>query len=165
MAFDNDMALTASLVRDFSEMINEITSQILVELKGEIERYVYDVYNPVWYVRQGLGAGFEDSWTSDSETSGNTITGTIYDAPDKMNIIREEFIHGSVYGKGTLYSDIRDALTSIIVEGRAGPLFGDGPWRQPRDFWTPMLERLDRGMINVFLETRLKARGINFVRI
>lgn len=150
-SFDNDDALNADIVRVMSEIINEVAEKLVEKLQEIIQDVVYDPFTPEVYQRQGMNGGFIGSWTDSSETNtmGNIVTSTIESDPSKMNINREDFIHGSALSNGYI-SDIRDVLAEIINEGHSGDLFGDGFWREPRIFWEPFLQLLNDGTVEFY---------------
>ncbi len=173
IVIDNDEKLTAVLLREMSEVINDIAEILVVKLKEIIERVVYNPFNPKVYNRLKEYGGFLGSWedTSKADIYGNTVTSTIESNPSKMAINRENFQHGSVLWDGEYYSDIRQYLDRMINE--AGDLVGnlwgskDPPawWKSPRPYWDEFLALLENGEVNRLVEEEFHKRNILFERV
>jgi|WetSurMetagenome_2_1015567.scaffolds.fasta_scaffold54392_2 hypothetical protein len=161
----NDQQLTAIMVMDMTEIINSVADQLLKKLKdsgGFIETIVYGAGEPKWYPRQRENGGLLEAYDkTDATVAGTTITAEVGEHPDRMTSEPEAFIHGSEYWDIT---DIRSLLTEIITEGKSGPLFGNGFWRESRDFWQPLLDMLESGEVDIMIETEFTNRGIKFIK-
>ena len=163
MPFDNDLSLTQALVADFGIMINDVADEVWMNLNEEIQYDVYDVYTPKSYDRLGVNGGLLNEFDKTHPSiTGNTITSEIGDNPDRLTLDPDNFIHGSNYWST---EDIRDLLIEIITQGKSGPLFGQGPWRAPRDFWTPFIQKLDNGFVFDLIEKAMTSRGLVWIRI
>jgi hypothetical protein len=170
MPYDNDMALTQALVADFSNIVNEVADEVWIKLNEEIQHDVYDAFDPTWYERQGVNGGLLYEFEkSNPSTVGNTITSEIGENPDRLTLNPDRFIHGSLYWKNT--DDIRDMLVDIILAGSDSskhPHVGQAfnfPDMPPRDFWTPFIDKLDKGLINDLIEASFNKRGLSWIRI
>ena len=157
----NDDQLNAKLLFDFTDIIDEVTYKILLELRKSIEKEVYgagtpspDGYNRLMY-SGGLIGSFEKYRT---KTSGQVVQGMIDQNSYSMTLDSDEFIHGSNYWNVT--DDIRTMLSDIIIEGKSGGLFGPGFWRQPRPFWQPIIDMLTNGEVDKLIENAMTTRGI-----
>lgn len=161
--FKNDDELNAALLNDFMGMIDELTIEFLNKLLEYIETEVYDVGSPQWYDRNKLNGGLLGSFeASNTKKVMQRIFQTIAQNPNSMILDSDEFIHGSNYW---VMDDIRDLLTEIVVEGKSGKLFGDGFWRQPRDFWTPMMDFLQTAEADKIFENIMTKHGIVWKKI
>jgi hypothetical protein len=165
----NDQQLTAIVVLDMTDIINEVADQLLKKLKdsgGFIETIVYGAGSPSWYPRQKESGGLLGAYDkTDATVAGTTITAEVGEHPERMTFDPENFIHGSYYWKdGT--TDIRKILSDIITEGTSGPLFGDtGFWMSPRDFWQPLLDMLESGEVDTMIESAFTKRKIKFIKM
>jgi hypothetical protein len=162
--FKNDIELNAALLKDFRIMIDELGEKLLEKLKEFIQTEVYDAGTPQWYHRFGESGGFLGSWQKEDVSGfGQTITSRIDQDINKMELDPESFVHGSLYWDVT--EDVRDLLAEIINEGKSGPLFGNGFWRQPRQFWEPMMQFLTSGQADTVFESIMTAHGIKWIKI
>jgi len=161
--FKNDKQITNFFTSEMKLILDEVAEKIILELQKKIDEKVYNGFTPTTYSRQMDNGGLRDLWQAKpSKKRGDTVKVKIEEEPDLMTHDPDNFIHGSNYWTK---NDIRDILSNIVIEGKSGDLFGDGEWRQPRDFWTPLIDMLDSGEINKMLESGFKSRGINFIRI
>ena len=168
---DNDDALTAALNAEFLTIIDEIAEELLsllVDDLGLIDTIVYDAGTPKEYPRQGRTGGLIGMWDKETTVAGNTITSKIGEDSNKMTAhaagVKTDFIHGSEYWDRGI-SDIRDLLVEIITEGKSGPFFGDGFWSQPRDFWTPFKNLIEKGKVDKLFRDTMTKRGIRFKKV
>ena len=160
----NDKELMAVLMNDFTEIINVVADRVLEEIvKPSIQENVYDVGNPTTYDRQGETGGLLGAWEkNDPSVTGNIINSEIAVNPLSMTLDNENFIHGSQYWA---MNDVRSILAGIINDGESGNLFGNGWWRTPRNFWSPIEIAVKNGSINKIIEDEMTKRGINWVKI
>jgi len=163
----NDQQLTAIVVLDMTDIINEVADQLLKKLKddgGLIESIVYGAGSPAWYPRQKESGGLLAAYDkTEAVVAGTTITAEVGEHPDRMTVDSVGFIHGSEYWDIT---DIRSLLTEIITEGKSGPLFGnDGFWRGSRDFWKPLIDMLEDGTVDSMIESGFTKRKIKFIKM
>jgi len=163
MTIDNDDQLRAVLLHDLSQIVNDVAQEIFLLLKEKIKEAVYDSNDPHTYERRGEDGGLLGSWVvnSTSNIGRGKIKATIEQDPFLLELNREDFVHGSAYSD--YYSDIRDTLSEIIIEGKSGSLFGDGFWREKRDFWTPLINQLDGGAFDRIVAEAFAKRGISFI--
>lgn len=160
---DNDAALTAMIISDMTEIIDSLTEKLLEKLKLKIEEVVYTPFNPKEYRRQG-DRGLRNEWDkTPPKVSGNVIQTEIGENPMKLTVGPEYFVHGSYYWEPM--DDIRNILAEIVIGGKSGKLFGEGFWREPRDFWTPFIQLLEDGTVDKMIESEFKSRGIPFKKI
>lgn len=164
----NDQELTAIVVLDMTDIINEVAEELLKKLTwngGLIDTIVYGAGYPSVYQRQGANGGLLGAFDkTDAVVRGTTITAEVGEHPDRMTFDPENFIHGSFYWQEGL-TDIRRLLTDIITKGLSGPLFGEGYWRSSRDFWQPLLDMLEDGTIDSMIESGFAKRGIKFIKL
>ena len=142
-----------------AEVLDEVTEQLLRKLEDFIHQVVYNPYDPVKYDRLYFEGGLAGAWNQNvAKSFGNYVESSIEYNPSKLDIDIEQFQHGSLLSDG--YTDIRESLVEIITEGKSGNLFGDGFWRQPRDFWSPFIEYFETNarpmLIKAFAEKGLK---------
>jgi hypothetical protein len=166
---DNDDALQSVILRDLSDIIDEVADLLLTNLRDSIKENVYDKGSPTTYIRQGINGGLEGSFNaSNAEVLGLAVQSAISQDPSlqepPMAYDPENFVHGSVVGG--IVSDVRDILAELIINGRngsphVGDLFGEGFWREPRDFWQPFINELDKNG-NQYIEDAFRARGIQY---
>ena len=154
----NDAQLDAQLLFDFKGIIDEVSYKILQALLESIEKEVYNAGIPQLYHRHRYAGGLLGSWEkSDAKILGQEVYSRIDSNLNMMVTYPDEFIHGSNHW---VMDDIRELLAEIIIEGKSGPLFGEGFWTQPRDFWTPVIEMLTNGKVDKLIENAMTTRGI-----
>lgn len=138
--------------------IDNITEFMEHEIKDEINNEQIGK-NGVMYESTGE---FHDAWKSTKAVGyNNDFTGKMEYDPDMIHTIDpENFIHGSNEFK---VNDVSEFLPNIIFEGKAGKLFGQGFWTEPRDAWTPMLKTTDRNFAKL-LKQNLRQYGIKIQR-
>jgi hypothetical protein len=155
----NDDQLNAQLLLDFKSIIDEVAYKLLLRLQEIIEREVYDAGSPNWYQRHKMIGGLLGSFEkSDTTISGQSVESEISQNNMSMELDEDNFVHGSNFW--SVANDIRDFLSEIIIEGKSGPLFGDGFFREPRDFWKPFLELFSNGEADNLIEKAMTQRGM-----
>lgn len=163
MPFDNDQDLTNALISEMTSIIDKVVDQLLEKLKIKIEEVVYSPFRPKKYHRQG-DRGLRNEWDkTPAKVTGNVVQAEIAENPMKLTVGPEYFVHGSHYWEPM--EDIREILAEIVIEGKSGDFFGEGFWRQPRNFWEPFLKLLEDGTVDRMIETEFKSRGIPFKKI
>jgi len=164
--FYNDDQLTKGIVGLMQGVIDEVSEELkklLDDDGGLIDTIIYQANTPKWYGRQGKSGGLMGMWDKQpTKTKGNSVQSEIYADDGLLVNDPDAFIHGSNYWAGG--NDITGMLIDLVVGGGSGPLFGDGFWTGPRDFWTPFLEMLDDGTVSGLVEAAFRARGINFIK-
>ena len=169
MMIDNDMQLQQVILNDLTHIINEVAGRLLKNLQDSIETIVYDAGTPSIYDRNKMDGGLQGSFERlNAKTTGLTVESKVEQNPMSMKLDPENYIHGSndwkKYG-----DDIRDILADIIINGRignphVGNRFGNGFWREPRDFWEPFMKELNKNG-NKFIESAFRMRGIVYKKI
>lgn len=158
---DNDEQLN-NILHDISKKVVQNVSQMIVqEVKRQIDENVY-IHGRNFYARGSKRPTYEfrESWKNEIEDSGSSITGIISQNYQMMNLDSENFIHGSLFYKD---EDIREYLSEIINEGKSGPLFGNGFWRQPRPFWDEAMKIFEDGTIDKWIREEFKNFGFNLI--
>lgn len=158
----NDKELNAIMRNDLYEVVDEVAQIILEKLKENVGEYIYSHRaNPDGYSPLKEDGGFLGSWVVNSLATPKSILANVEQDTESMVLDAEHFIHGSAYKE--YYSDVRESLAEIIIEGKSGPIFGEGYWRDKRDFWTPLIQSLDAGEFDSIVRTSFSKRGIRIV--
>ena len=155
----NETQLQAAIAQALIPVINRVLERIVEDNRGLIQEYIYDNDTPSVYERT---EEFKEAWeTQSAEVTGDHVKGQFSYAPDKMSVDPGAFQHGSYY-----YSpnDIREYLAEIIYQGGAGPLFGEGFWRNKRDVWDRLIKHLGKRQLLSYVSEALRAEGIAFKR-
>lgn len=155
----NESQLQAAIAQALVPVINRVLERIVEDNRDLIQKYIYDNDTPAVYERT---EEFKEAWeTQPAEVTGDHVKGEFSYAPDKMSVDPGAFQHGSYY-----YSpnDIREYLAEIIYQGGAGPMFGEGFWRNKRDVWNMLIKHLGKRQILTYVSDALKAEGIAFKR-
>jgi len=146
-----------------SEILDQVTQELLDKLKEIIQEVVYDHGNPVnAYQRSSENENFKNSWIRDNAIQmGNSVESKIYQDPMLMGLDSSNFIHGS-FG-----DDIRKDLAEVLNMGLTGPYWDDKTnqdpplwWRLPRPYWDQFVEYFESNarpmLIKAFAEKGLK---------
>ena len=129
-----------------------VMEKMLEEYKMEIDDVIYGNYVPTVYQRTGE---FRDSWVTEVSSQSMGAQGELKQDTSKMTVDLENFQHGSPYS-----GSVVEALAEIIYEGLSGPLFGEGPWRNPRNPFVILLAKLDSGKISQWFKEGMTQQGI-----
>lgn len=165
MKIKNETQLKAIMLSQMKSVVDMVVDEILESLKKNIDKKVYNSYSPVegGYQRLGDNGGLRDLWEEEkSKIKNSKIIGEIKERPERLVLNEDNFQHGSRFW---YRNDIRDMLAYIVIEGKSGDLFGEGAWRKPRDFWHPLIDKLDAGQINKMIEKAFRKHKIKFIRI
>lgn len=162
--FKNDTQVTNFFTSEMKKVLDIVAEKMILKLQEKIDEKVYNSFTPTTYNRQMDNGGLRDLWRANpSRRKGDKVSVKVKEEPEFLTHTPEEFIHGSNHSKKG--DDIRKVLAEFVLEGESGDLFGDGVWRDKRDFWTPFIDMLDDGEINTIIEDAFTAVGINFIRI
>ena len=158
----NDAMLLLIIGEDLKVIIDELAKWLLEELQKSIEGVVYGAGNPSVYQRQRYDGGLIGSFLKkDTNRVASLIESGIEQDPTNMNVDPENYIHGSLDWE---MDDVRELLTDWIIGGDSGNRFGNGFWRAPRDFWTPIESMISDGRLDATFERLMTAHGIVFTR-
>ena len=164
MQYTNDATLNAAILNDFQSIVDKISEEILQEVIDSIDNVVYGAGNPNYYTRNGLYGGLSGMFfKTDAMIYGQEIKSDIDNDPSSLKHDPAMFTHGSNYSKKG--DDIRDVLIEIITEGLSGYFFGSGWWQAPRDFWQPVLNKIQRGDMDKYIEAEMSRRNIQWTKI
>ena len=163
MAITNDMQLQVVILNDLNSIIDEVAGKLLKNLQDSIEEVVYGAGEPIWYERQKMDGGIQGSFeTSTAVTMGRNVESWIEHDPMSMTLDELKNIHTS---RG---NDVRSILADIIIKGNYDDEFYAtdkyGFWREPRDFWEPFIQELNKNG-NKFIEEAFTSRGIRYIKI
>jgi hypothetical protein len=160
--FTDPKQLNEMLMKDMSVVVNAVVDEIIKELKKKMDEIVYS-NDPAWYPRQYSNGGLYELWEkSKGKGSKSSLSYEIKEHPENLTNEPDAFIHGSNYWEST---DIRGMLAGLVIEGGSGPLFGEGFWRGPRDFWTPLIEMIENGEFEAIIERTFKSLGIIYIKM
>ena len=156
----NDAMLYSFFMSKFKKIIDQLTEEIYMMVRESIENKVYRPHIPKWYPRQRDFGGLLGAWEKlTKRTAMNVIEGSVKYDPENIFSIPSNFIHGSYYWT---HSDIREELVDIIVQGKSGKLFGDGWWRRPRDFWSPVYKKIEGTWVDRRFQQLMRQEGIQY---
>ena len=164
MPIKNDPEFDLTLQKDFMDIVNELVDEILKEIQDSMIREVYSPWSPT-YQRLFDNGGLFDSYIKigaqgSSNIAGYTVEGKVDQDPMRMINDPAHFVHGS-FNYET--DDVRSFLTELVVEGKSGPMFGDGFWTRPRDFYQPVIDWLDNGNFDKKVRQKMMSRGMNVI--
>lgn len=162
--YTNDAQLNAAILNDFQGIIDKVAEDILQEVLDSIEDVVYGAGTPKVYERWGKNQGLLDIfYKTDAQIIGQSVQSNIDNDPSILKHEPDFFIHGSNYSKKG--DDVREVILDIITEGLSGYLFGPGWWQYPRDFFTPLINKIKRGDLDHYLESEMSRRNIQWKKI
>lgn len=155
----NETQLQAVIAQALVPVINRVLERIVEDNRGLIQEYIYDNDTPAVYERT---EEFKEAWEMQSaKVTGDHVKGEFSYTPDKMSVDPGAFQHGSYYYNP---NDVREYLATLIYEGGAGPMFGEGFWRNKRDVWDRLIKHLGKRRLLSYVSDALKAEGIAFKR-
>jgi len=147
---------------DMTEVVDDLINWLLEELQKSIEEVVYNAGTPTVYSRQRYDGGLIGSFLKkDTIRTMNVIESGIEQDPTTMNVDPDNYIHGSHDWE---IEDVREFITDWIIGGDSGNLFGNGYWRAPRDFWTPIENMVNDGSLDNAFEMFMTKHGIQYIK-
>ena len=167
MAITNDKQLRMVILNDLNNIIDEVTGKLLKNLQESIQEHVYDAGTPApvelgGYERQKMNGGIQGSFETSTAVTmmGEFVEAWIEQDPMSMKLDMLRNIHGAY---GQVPEDVRTILADLIIDGTSWHRFGTGFWTEPRDFWEPFIQELDKNG-NKFIEEAFKSRGIIYTK-
>lgn len=151
---NNQQQLINAMKIAINHSIDYIMKQIYEENKQLIQELVYNAYSPKDYNRT---YELRDNWNYDIKDSRFSVTGEFGLDTNSMTLDMENFIHGS-----TISGDFREYVADKVIKGIDHP-FGNRGARsiEPRDFWTPLINKLDNGKIEEWFNYQMKQEGFD----
>jgi hypothetical protein len=98
MPFENFADLKTALQNDIFNLVDSLGEKYNTQMKESISEIVYQPYSPRVYKRRGENGGFLGSWFSNTSFPGgdlNFMQNEISSDPDSMELVPEDFVHGS----------------------------------------------------------------------
>ena len=154
----NDRELKQMLKAPIDEMCQYVAEQILKENADVIDEVVYGAGSPSWYERTGQ---FKSAWSiSKPRVKGNVLAArSILMDGRKIRYNADKGQHGSPsWFKNPI--NAKDYMADIIYQGLSGDAFGDGYWRSPRDAFSIVIQNLDDGKFDQWVEEGLRKVGL-----
>jgi hypothetical protein len=161
----NETVLKTIMLNQMKSVMDMVVDEILESLKKNIDKKVYNSFSPSkdGYQRLGDNGGLRDLWEEEeAKIKNGKVIGEVKEKPERLVLNEDLFQHGSRFW---YQNDIRDMIAYIVIEGKSGDLFGDGKWRKPRDFWHPLIDKLDSGQVNQIIEKAFRKHKIKFIRV
>ena len=165
MKIKNETVLKTIMLNQMKSVMDMVVDEILESLKKNIDKKVYNSFSPSknGYQRLGDNGGLRDLWEEEeAKIKNGKVIGEVKEKPERLVLNEDLFQHGSRFW---YQNDIRDMIAYIVIEGKSGDLFGDGKWRKPRDFWHPLIDKLDSGQVNQIIEKAFRKHKIKFIRV
>ena len=165
MKIKNETVLKTIMLNQMKSVMDMVVDEILESLKKNIDKKVYNSFSPSkdGYQRLGDNGGLRDLWEEEkAKIKNGKVIGEVKEKSERLVLNEDLFQHGSRFW---YQNDIRDMIAYIVIEGKSGDLFGEGKWRKPRDFWNPLIDKLDSGQINQIIEKAFRKHKIKFIRI
>ena len=145
----------ALILQIIEEAIEELGEMVKDKVKASIDEHVYvgqnKIYEPTYE--------FRESWESENCNEGRTKGVEVKSNPDKMNVDKYNFQHGSKYQK----QDIREYLPELLAFNLSGDFFGANQWWHNRDsYFEETMKQLGRnGWLNKTFKKLLRDRGLS----
>lgn len=162
MIANNDAELIAMISADMAVALTDVGDEMKDEIKQDVQSVVGvgSVYSPngagslseAWKITpaQGGGATVEVSMEYDSGLLD-------YNPSTFKHASPSEYVDSQGYVHHIENSGAIEDMASLVIEGGAGPLFGDGAWREPRDFWSIFEHNMDVSLDTWILNGMLRA--------
>lgn len=155
----------------FDKALDYVMEQIMEQNRLAINKKIYHAHKKNgMYQRTGEFRDVAwDSTTDPNETGVDLHDGDTSAAmfgflhPEDMTEDEDTATHSSP--DWAKIADVRPYLAEIIYEGKSGPLFGEGHWRQSRDAFEELLKRIGgKDKIIAWFKTGLRKQGITRFR-
>lgn len=144
----SESQLAAQLIGPLKQATQYVVDKILETNREEVQRVVYDAYNPTEYQRN---YDLLESWKAETQISGtSTIIGSF--EYDESRIVATSVVTGEVV----------PYLADIVYNGLAGHIFGEGPWTKKRDAWAALEKAVGANKIRQWMKEGMSAAGLNF---
>lgn len=154
---NNDAAVQAYLQPKIEIIVNEILAGIKEWNEKEIDRVVYDAGEPEVYQRTHE---FREAWEGNiTKSTPSEVEGKFEYLPNAMTTV-EPGVHASVIVDYGYIDDIRPYLAEIIYEGKAGDLFGNGFWRNPRNAWERLINIVGGPKMKTWINRGARKAGL-----
>lgn len=158
----NDAMLMQILGKDFTKIIDELTTWLLEKLEEIIADEVYTPYQGQ-YERLRKNGGFLGAWYRDvprfitNYLTTGSIESSISFEPSFLELNPEKHQHGNLAGE-----DRRENLAEYIEEGATGSYDFGGNAARPRPFWYLIEEIITSGDLDKVFEIKMLQHGIKF---
>jgi len=153
----NDVQLIAVFAAEMTEIVNELTDWLLTQVRMSVEASVYSYPEGSMYERLGADGGFLGAWEKEvAKFASSYIESSVGINPLAMVLNAERHQHGNVG------EDRRAEMADFISTG-TGYDFG-GNAAIPRDFWSPIIQIVEDGSLDVVLENLFGKHGIRFTK-
>ena len=110
------------LMADLQKAVASAAEQLKQDIQDSVRSNAYMSGSPSVYRRTG---GVVDYWTIEDQSSGNTACAKI-SWTDRGH---EAYVETAPYD-----------LLALLDTNAAGPIFGEGEWRNRKSFWDPVTE-------------------------
>ena len=154
MLLNNQQQLINAMKLAIDHSIDYVMKQIYEENKQLIQEIVYNAYSPKEYNRT---YELRDNWNYDIKDSRFSVIGEFGLDTNSMTLDMENFIHGN-----SISGDLREHITDMVVQG-TGYVFDyvQSTYNQPRDFWSPLIDKLNGGKIEEWFNYQMKQEGFD----
>lgn len=141
--------------KDLQDSMNEVGEQVSEKTKRNIDKTVYEAGTPSVYERTYQ---LRDSIKNFPATvDGDSVVVEIDHDTSLIISIPEAYQHGSLYYEP---NDISEFIDVIVHEGLSGDLFGNGYWRNKRQYFKVTIDELMAKREHVkWLKEAMKRKG------
>ena len=157
--FKNEAEIKRWLASRLKVITEVIVDEIVKMNSKEVQKIVYDAYNPQFYQRTNEGENFKSAWGKQKisiDYEKGKAEGEFGYQPEKLSVSKLAFQHGSNYQD----YDVRPHLAEIIYDGLSGPLFGYGPWCKKRDAWEKLMEHITKDQMRKWIKEGARKAGL-----
>lgn len=145
----SESQLAAQLIKPLQQATQYVVDKILEENQSQVQRIVYDAYQPTIYQRSNE---LLESWKAETKTYGtSSVFGSF------------EYDEGKISATSVVTGETVPYLADIVYNGLAGHIFGEGPWTKKRDAWKSLEKAVGANKIRQWMKEGMAAAGLSFI--
>ena len=163
----NDIQLMAAFSAEMTAIVDELTEWLLTQVRMSVEANVYSYPEGSMYERLGADGGFLGAWGKEVAKFASSYIESMVGI-DPLGALQLEGATAMQYNPdmhqhgNSVGDDRREGLAQLIESG-TGYDFG-GNAAIPRDFWSPIIQIVEDGSLDVVLENLFGKHGIRFTK-
>lgn len=144
----SESQLANQLITPLKQATQYVVDKILETNQEQVEKIVYNAYNPIVYERQ---KDLLNSWKAETTQYGSSaIFGSF------------EYDESQITATSVVTGEVVPYLADIVYNGLAGHIFGEGPWTKKRDAWAALEKEVGANKIRQWMKEGMSATGLNF---
>lgn len=145
----SETQLAAQLIKPLQQATQYVVDKILEENQSQVQRIVYDAYQPTVYQRTNE---LLESWKAEAKAHGtSSVFGSF------------EYDESKISATSVVTGEAVPYLGDIVYNGLAGHIFGEGPWTKERNAWKALEKAVGANKIRQWMKEGMSAAGLSFI--